>query len=135
MKTNSRPDTFLRVMSILTIIVGAIELVAGLLVALAGGFIAAAGASADAPLPVAVGIALIVLGLIGGCLLLAVGISALRGRHLKFCFIVAIIIACLCLVALITDMIAEGAFGMTTVSNVISVVFSLLLAYAIRRNM
>lgn len=85
------------IMSIVLIISGIVSLLLNLLPLIAGMGLAGLGISAGSGILASVGIAVVILALLSGVLQILMGVFGMRGSHLTFCLVMAIIVVVLCL--------------------------------------
>lgn len=117
------------VMSIVLMIGAILELLAGLLGALAGTALIGFGVSSGVDLLAAVGTAVIILSMAAGVLQLLMGIFGIRGQHLTFCLVMAIIVV----VLNICSLFIGGSVFMQVLSIIVSSLYLLGVIAAIQQ--
>lgn len=117
------------VMSIVLMVLGVITLLIGVFGVLTGGALIGFGIESDSGVVAAIGIAVVILSCIAGLLQLLMGIFGLRGQHLTFCLVMAIIVVVLA----VSQLFMGGILSMQILSLVISALYLLGVIAAIQQ--
>lgn len=129
--TTKKAPGLLIVMGIILMIGGIVRLIYGLIGVFGGGAMVYGGAVTGVGILVEAGIAIMCLSLLAGILELLMGIFGIRGTHLHFCLVMAIIVVALDLSQLI---LSHGAHVTEPIiSLIISTLYLIGVIVAMRR--